>query len=389
MEKISLKEIAEVTRGNMVSGDQEHFITGVSTDSRTASEKDLFIALIGETHDGHEFLKSAFDNGCRTFMISEKEAASEVPGADVIFVSDTLRAMQDLAYHYLESLNIHKVAVTGSVGKTSTRDMIYYILSQKFRTARPEKNYNNEIGVPLTIFSLDRTYEAAVFEEGLEHAGDIHRLSRMTRPDLAVITNIGVSHIENLGTRENIFRAKLEVADFLPQDGALIINSDSDFLKKENIDKEYRVISCGRDPSYDYYVHDIIDNGIDGITFTLTTKDEEAVIDLPVPGAHNAVNAALAASAAAELGIGLDECRFVVGEDDLARLRARGLFHVPREAVIDRHERGIASLAVDSGYRRRLLDSSVRRSFAVGHDYRMRAGNGLRMEPYIGLFREF
>ncbi len=129
MEKISLKEIAEVTRGNIVSGDQEHFITGVSTDSRTASGKDLFIALIGETHDGHEFLKSAFDNGCRTFMISEKEAASEVPGADVIFVSDTLRAMQDLAYHYLESLNIHKVAVTGSVGKTSTRDMIYYILS--------------------------------------------------------------------------------------------------------------------------------------------------------------------------------------------------------------------------------------------------------------------
>ena len=309
MEKISLKEIAEVTRGNMVSGDQEHFITGVSTDSRTASGKDLFIALIGETHDGHEFLKSAFDNGCRTFMISEKEAASEVPGADVIFVSDTLRAMQDLAYHYLESLNIHKVAVTGSVGKTSTRDMIYYILSQKFRTARPEKNYNNEIGVPLTIFSLDRTYEAAVFEEGLEHAGDIHRLSRMTRPDLAVITNIGVSHIENLGTRENIFKAKLEVADFLPQDGALIINSDSDFLKKENIDKEYRIISCGHDPSFDYYVHDIIDNGIDGITFTLTTKDEEAVIDLPVPGAHNAVNAALAASAAAECGIGLEDVK--------------------------------------------------------------------------------
>ena len=110
--------------------------------------------------------------------------------------------MQDLAYHCLQKLDIRKIAVTGSVGKTSTRDMIYYILSEKFKTARPEKNYNNEIGVPITIFGLDRSYEAVVFEEGLEHAGDIHRLSRMTRPDTAVITNIGVSHIENLGSRE-------------------------------------------------------------------------------------------------------------------------------------------------------------------------------------------
>ena len=362
MEKISLKEIAEVTRGNMVSGDQEHFITGVSTDSRTASGKDLFIALIGETHDGHEFLKSAFDNGCRTLMISEKEAASDVPGADVIFVSDTLRAMQDLAYHYLESLSIHKVAVTGSVGKTSTRDMIYYILSQKFRTARPEKNYNNEIGVPLTIFSLDRTYEAAVFEEGLEHAGDIHRLSRMTRPDLAVITNIGVSHIENLGTRENIFKAKLEVADFLPQDGALIINSDSDFLKKENIDKEYRVISCGRDPSYDYYVHDIIDNGIDGITFTLTTKDEEAVIDLPVPGAHNAVNAALAASAAAELGIGLEDVKKGLAKLELTGKRLLVKEGLGRKVIDDSYNAAPASMksAVDT-----LMNTKGERHIAV------------------------
>ena len=187
--------------------------------------------------------------------------------------------------------------------------MIYYILSQKFRTARPVKNYNNEIGVPLTIFSLDKTYEAAVFEEGLEYPGDIHRLSRMTRPDLAVITNIGVSHIEHLGSRENIFLAKLEVADFLPQDGALIVNSDSDFLKKDNIDKEYRVISCGTDPSYDYYVHDVRDGGTDGVDFSLTTKDDETEVHLPVPGAHNALNAALAASAAVELGLSLKDVK--------------------------------------------------------------------------------
>lgn len=308
MERISIEEIREVTRGHLVSGDEESCITGVSTDSRAAAKGDLFIPIVGENHDGHEFIKGAYDNGCRAFLISED---IQVAGDDacVIRVSDTLQAMQDLAYHYLQSLDIRKVAVTGSVGKTSTRDMIYYILSERFKTARPEKNYNNEIGVPITIFSLDRSYEAVVFEEGLEYAGDIHRLSRMTRPDLAVITNIGVSHIENLGTRENIFKAKMEVADFLPQDGALIINSDSDFLKKENIDKDYKVISCGQDPSYDYYVHDIEDRGAEGISFILKAGDEEEKMDLPVPGAHNAVNATLAAACAGELGIGLDEVR--------------------------------------------------------------------------------
>lgn len=309
MEKMYVEEIAEVTRGHLITGEPGHYITGVSTDSRKAGEGDLFIALSGASFDGHDFVRSAFENGCRAFLISQKKAAELLPDADVIFVSDTLKAMQDLAYHYLQGLGLKKVAVTGSVGKTSTRDMIYYILSERFKTGRPEKNYNNEIGVPLTIFSLDSSYEAVVFEEGLEYAGDIHRLSRMTRPDIAVITNVGVSHIENLGSRENIFKAKLEVADFLPQGGALIINSDSDYLSKENIDKDFRVISCGTERTCDYYVHDIEDMGTDGISFTLTTKDGEERIELPVPGAHNAVNAALAASVASEFGIGLKEVK--------------------------------------------------------------------------------
>ena len=309
MEKIKLSDIAEVTRGRLIRGGGSRFIEGVSIDSREVTERDLFIPLTVGSRDGHDFVNGAFDNGCRAFMISEDDAAERIPEGDVILVPDTLKAMQDLAYHYLQGLDIHKAAVTGSVGKTSTRDLIYYILSQKFKTARPEKNYNNEIGVPLTIFSLDKTYEAVVFEEGLEHAGDIHRLSRMTRPDCAVITNIGVSHIENLGSRENIFKAKLEVADFLPQDGALIINHDSDFLSRENIDREYRVITCGTDPEDDYYVHDITDRGTDGISFILRACGRDTKIDLPVPGAHNAVNTALAAAACAELGADMDDVR--------------------------------------------------------------------------------
>ena len=319
MNKISIREIAEVTRGHLMSGDPGHYVTGVSTDSRAAGKNDLFIPIIGETHDGHEFIPGAYGNGCRAFLVSEEDAASAATDADVILVQDTAKAMQDLAYHYLQGLDIFKVAVTGSVGKTSTRDMIYYILSEKFKTARPTKNYNNEIGVPLTIFGLDSSYKAVVFEEGLHYAGDIHRLSRMTRPDLAVITNVGVAHIENLGSRENIFKAKLEVADFLPQDGALIVNSDSDFLKKENIDREFRIISCGEDPTYDICVHDIKDKGALGISFTLTTGGKSMDIGLPVPGAHNAVNAALAAAVAIEAGLTLSDVK-----NGLAKLELTG-----------------------------------------------------------------
>ncbi len=309
MDRISLGRIAEVTRGRMVSGDPAHVITTVSTDSRTARKGCLFIPLAGEKFDAHDFVESARDNGCEAFLVSKKEAADKLMGADVVLVQDTLKALQDLAHFYLLSLDIRKVAVTGSVGKTSTRDMIWYILSEMYKTGRPEKNYNNEIGVPLTIFGLDKSYKAVVIEEGLEYAGDIHDLSAITRPDVCVITNIGVSHIENVGSREGIFRAKLEVADFMPPGGKLIINADSDFLSKDNIDRDLDIIECGTDPGFDYYVHEIKDRGADGVSFLIDCPDGEVSIDLPVPGAHNAVNAALAAAAAECFGASTDNIR--------------------------------------------------------------------------------
>ncbi len=309
MDRISLEKIAEVTRGHMISGDPSHVITDVSTDSRAAGRGCLFIPLIGENHDAHDFVAGARQGGCSAFLISEEKAADRIPGADIVLVSDTLQAMQDLAHYYLTTLDVKNAAVTGSVGKTSTRDMLWYTLSEMFKTGRPEKNYNNEVGVPLTIFSLDSSYKAVVLEEGLEKAGDIHRLSAITRPDVCIITNIGISHIENLGTRENIFRAKLEVADFMPPGGKLIINSDSDFLSKENIDRDLDIIECGTDPKCDYYVHDVHDKGVDGVSFMLRTPEEEIRIDLPVPGAHNALNAALAAAAAECFGASSDNIK--------------------------------------------------------------------------------
>ena len=152
MNEITIEKITEVTRGHLISGDPEHVVSSVSTDSRTAGAGSLFIPLVGENHDAHDFVGSALKNGCTAFLISRIEAADDLPGVDVVFVNDTLQAMQDLAHSYLTTLDIEKVAVTGSVGKTSTRDMIWYILSEMHKTARPEKNYNNEIGTPMTLY---------------------------------------------------------------------------------------------------------------------------------------------------------------------------------------------------------------------------------------------
>ena len=362
MDRITLGKIAEVTRGYMISGDPEHEIMSVTTDSRVAADGCLFIALKGENHDAHDFVGSARENGCNAFLISEKEAADRLPGADVVFVSDTLKAMQDLAHYYLESLGIKKVAVTGSVGKTSTRDMAWYIMNEMFKTGRPEKNFNNEVGVPLTIFGLDSSYEAVVLEEGLEHAGDIHRLSAITRPDVCVITNIGISHIENLGTRENIFRAKLEVADFMQPGGKLIVNSDSDFLSKDNIDRDLTIVECGTDTACDYYVHDVVDRGVDGVSFGLRTPDGEIQIELPVPGAHNAVNAALAAAAAQCFGASADDIK-----NDLSKLRLTGKRLLVKEgngirAIDDSYNAAPASMksAVDT-----LMNTGGKRHIAL------------------------
>ena len=307
MEKIRIGEITEVTRGRLLSGNADARVAGVTVDSRNAEEHVLFFALTGGARDGHEFLKDAYEHGCRDFVISDPDKAAGLSDADVILVRDTQDALEDLAHHYLAGLDIRKAAVTGSVGKTSTRDMLYYILSTKYKTVRPEKNYNNEIGIPLTIFGLDRSCEAVVFEEGLAGPGDIHRLTRITRPNSVCVTNVGVSHLEHFDSREDLKRAKLEIADFLKPDGTLVLNTDCDILSKNDVDAAYRVISCGTQGDEDYVVSGVQDKGPEGVSFDITAEGKTVHFDLPVAGAHNALNCAVAAATAAPLGVGLED----------------------------------------------------------------------------------
>ena len=310
MRPFTVEEIIKAVDGTLVSGEKENIVYRVCTDSRKAEPGDLFFPLKGENNDGHDFLGQVLEAGCRTIVVSDeskipKQAFASQPGdADIIVVDDTTAALQALASYYLDCLPLKKkIAVTGSVGKTSTRDMLYYAASTSFKTGRNPKNFNNYFGLPLSIMDFEPDTEVAVLEMGMASAGEIETLARIARPDIAVITNIGVSHIENLGSREGILKAKLEVTCCFDENSVLVINADNDMLTPENVKGPYRVITVGTGENCDYRINDVCDFGDKGIEYTLCHEGKDYRIKLPVPGAHNAINASLAVAAAGLMGI--------------------------------------------------------------------------------------
>ena len=322
MDKMTIGEIALAVQGTILAGSPDAEISGVSTDSRTAAAGDLFIPLVGENHDAHRFLPGARENGCESFLISRKEACPA--DANVILTDDTQKAMECLAKYYLDKIDVRRTAVTGSVGKTSTRDMLYYILSEKYRTGRPQKNYNNLVGVPLTVFSFDSDLEMAVFEEGMDMPGMIHDETWIARPETAIITNIGISHMERLGSQENIRKAKMEITDFFGPENVLVINA-SDPLLRDAAYGDYKVLRVGYEDGLDYVVKDVKDLGLGGVSFTLEHAGQQYVVPLPVPGAHNALNAGLAIAAASTFGVKTEEAVHGLAKLDLTgkRLKVR------------------------------------------------------------------
>lgn len=307
MDAITARELVIATSGKLVSGSEDTFFTGICTDSRIFEEKEVFFALKGEASDGHTFIPMVMEKGCEICVVSDEKQIVE--GCTFILVEDTLKALQALTKWYLDKIAVKKIAITGSVGKTSTRDMVYYILSEKYKTGRPIKNYNSDVGIPLTVSKFSSELEMAVLEEGMEFAGEIHRLVDMTRPDVAIITNVGISHLENLGTRENLYKAKMEITDFFGKDNVLIINESNDMLDKSKISGEYKVISIGEKGTEDYVVENIVDRGIAGVDFTLKANGKVSKFKLNIPGAHNAFNAALAIAGCDLYGVSWEEAQ--------------------------------------------------------------------------------
>lgn len=243
MENINLSDVVEAINGKVVSGsvvDQK--ISQVIIDSRVNTLNGLFVAIKGENNDGHTFIKQAIDNGAIATIISE-EQTEYIEDVVYIKVEDTILGLKALALWYRTLFDIPVVAVTGSVGKTTTKDMIASVLRTKFNVLKTEGNFNSEIGAPLTILKLNHTHDIAVIEMGMDHLGQIESISSIVKPDVAVITNIGVAHIEYLKTRENILKAKCEVFKHLKENGVAVLNLDDDMLS--TVDNDVRKIWFG------------------------------------------------------------------------------------------------------------------------------------------------
>lgn len=298
---VSVSDVLQTVGGRMLCGEPNGMINSVTTDSRNASAGALFAAIPGERADGHEFVNKAFEQGA-VCALAEKEIDCK-PQKPVILTDSTVKAMGALARMVMERISVPTVGITGSVGKTTTRDMTHAVLSAEFNTLKNDNNFNNEIGVPLTVFKADETVSAAVIEMGMDCFGEIDRLSDIVRPDVSIITNIGMSHIERLGSQENIYKAKSEIFAHTKKDGVVILNGDDKILMAHKNEIAHKVITVGIQNKAADFVATDIEVKEDSVSFRFSGIGHEFSAELPIPGEHNVLNALLASAAGIHFGI--------------------------------------------------------------------------------------
>ena len=333
MKGLTLRRIAEVCGGTYIGreSDQEKEVTAITTDSRKAEKGGLFAAIRGERADGHDFIPSVFEKGALC-VISERE----LPDAqgNYILTGSTLDALKAVAEEYLEQLGIPVVGITGSVGKTSTKEMIAAVLAQKYRVLKTAGNFNNELGLPLTVFRLREDDEIAVLEMGISDFGEMHRLAKIAKPDTCVITNIGPCHLEFLGDRDGVLKAKTEIFDFLRPDGHIILNGDDDKLSTIQEVKGIRPVFFGIDKENTVYADRIEKRGLDGISCRIHTDQGSFATVIPSPGIHMVQNALAGTAVGLQYGLSLEQIQ--AGIESLRPVNGRfHIVHTEQYTVID------------------------------------------------------
>ena len=304
MTPCTAREICAAVGGTLLQ-DSGAPVTGVTTDSRAVQPGQLFIPLVGERFDGHAYIAKALDGGAAGCLTA---AAPEtlLPGKLYIQVADTRLALKALASWYRDKFDLPVVQVTGSAGKTTTKEMIASVLSQRYNTLRTEGNFNNDIGAPLTLLRLMPEHQAAVIETGMNHFGEIRYLGEMVRPDIAVITNVGDAHIENLGnTRQGILRAKCEIFENLTPEGIAVLNGDDELLNTVTLPQT--ILRCGVGDGCGVRVTDIDDRGLEGVACTVTIKGEHYRLTTSAPGRYMIYPMAMAAAIGRRLGLTREE----------------------------------------------------------------------------------
>ena len=276
-------------------------VRDVTTDSRRVPQEALFIPLVGERFDGHAYIEKALEAGAAG-CLTAKTPEALLPGKFYIRVPDTRLALKALAAWYRGQFRLPVVQVTGSVGKTTTKEMIAAVLTQKYETLRTEGNLNNDIGAPLTLLRLMPEHEAAVIETGMNHFGEIRYLGEMVRPDIAVITNVGDAHIENLGnTRQGILQAKCEIFENLTPEGVAVLNGDDELLNTVTLPQT--ILRCGVGDGCGVRVTDIDDRGLEGVACTVAIEGEHYRLTTSAPGRYMIYPMAMAAAIGRRLGL--------------------------------------------------------------------------------------
>ena len=300
---IKVEDIVRECNAKLVCGNNQIICGDFSKDTRLVKENDVYVGLKGESFDGNKLYEQALEKGAKVCILQDVEISEDIKSKyfdrAIIIVEDTIKALQQLAAYKRSLYNIPVVGITGSVGKTSARDMIASIVATKYKVWKTQGNYNNHLGLPLTILGL-KDHEALVVEMGMNHSGEISLLSKIAKPDIAVITNIGTAHIGNLGSREGILKAKLEILDGLKKDGVLIINKDDDMLSSwyDKQEKKDNILTFGIDSDGDIKATDI-EIGERGSSFKINDKKFE----VPVAGGHYIYHALLGILVGRELNI--------------------------------------------------------------------------------------
>jgi len=303
-----IKKALYLDRRTDLDYDENVSFSRVTTDSRDVQKGDLFVALVGENFDGHDFVRKAVAEGARGVVIAKDMEVGS--GAAKFMVDDTLKAYQILAAAYRRSKkNVKVIAITGSNGKTSTKDMLAHCLSTKYRVVKTQANFNNEIGLPKTLFTIQDDTEIAVVEMGMRGPNQIRELCSLAHPESGLITNVGVSHIELLGSRENIARAKREVLEGLNSDGFVVLNGDDEYTLKMGEECLAQTVYFGFRDSNDYFATDVVMNG-EGTDFLCHERisGRRVKIHLPLLGTHNVYNALAAVAMAVCYGVDMEEC---------------------------------------------------------------------------------
>ena len=313
MENCKIIELTKAVSGKIIQGDRNCLINRISIDSRTLIPGDLFFAIIGPNFDGHNFIFEAFNKGAIGAVVCKDKSTllhnEQIDKHKIIIeVKDTLSALQDCSKYYKDKFKTFNICVTGSNGKTTTKEIIAHILSQEFSLLKTSGNYNNEIGIPLTLLQLNKSHKLLVAEMGMRGLGEIKTLTNFIPPDLAVITNIGEAHIGLLGSKDNIFKAKSELLQSLDKEGIAILNRDDPyFFKMSKIVKDKKIYTFGIENKSDIMACNIRMVSDKGIRFTLEVQnDKSREVYFPLLGRYNIYNALAAVAVAFALGIELD-----------------------------------------------------------------------------------